>query len=299
MLAGLGTILATGKNLRATAAENQSPNGKPFNLKYAFHPGQFRANAGDDIIDQIKWAYEQGFRAMEDNGMSGRTPALQEKIGQTLRDRQMEMGVFVGHAIDWQKPLLTTGDPEIRKTFLQHIKNNVEVAQRCGAKWMVVVPGLMSYNRDLAYQKAIVLDQLREAVAILEPHKLGILLETLNFRDHPSQVLPDVANIYSMVKSVNSPYCKIQFDIYHVQIQTGNLIPNIDLSWDETAYFQIGDNPGRKEPTTGEINYKNVFKHLYNKGYKGVLGMEHGTSGAGKEGELALIQAYREVDSFL
>jgi len=51
-------------------------------------------------------------------------------------------------------------------------------------------------------------------------------------------------------------------------------------------------------PTTGEINYKNVFKFIYEKGFKGVVGMEHGNSEPGIEGERKLIKAYREVDSF-
>ena len=99
-------------------------------------------------------------------------------------------------------------------------------------------------------------------------------------------------------KAVNSPSCKILFDIYHLQKTEGNIIRNIDLTWDEIAYFQIGDNPGRKEPTTGEINYKNIFKHIHSKGYHGVLGMEHGNSIGGKEGELAVIEAYRDSDDF-
>ena len=72
----------------------------------------------------------------------------------------------------------------------------------------------------------------------------------------------------------------------------------MDLAWSEIGYFQIGDNPGRNEPTTGEVNYHNVFKHLHDKGYRGVLGMEHGNSKPGKDGERALIDAYRACDSF-
>ena len=70
------------------------------------------------------------------------------------------------------------------------------------------------------------------------------------------------------------------------------------MAWEEIAYFQVGDNPGRKEPTTGEINYLNIFKHLHAKGFKGIIGMEHGNSKPGKEGEKAVIRAYRECDSF-
>ena len=84
-----------------------------------------------------------------------------------------------------------------------------------------------------------------------------------------------------------------------MQRNEGKIIANIDRTWEEIGYFQIGDNPGRKEPTTGEMNYKNIFKHIYNKGYRGIMGMEHGNSIKGTAGELALIKAYRESDAFL
>jgi hydroxypyruvate isomerase len=83
-----------------------------------------------------------------------------------------------------------------------------------------------------------------------------------------------------------------------MQKNEGHIIYNIDQTWDEIPYFQIGDNPGRKEPTSGEMNYKNIFKHIHSRGYTGILGMEHGNAAPGKEGERALINAYREVDGF-
>jgi hydroxypyruvate isomerase len=101
---------------------------------------------------------------------------------------------------------------------------------------------------------------------------------------------------YEICKAVDSPACKILYDIYHQQIQEGNLIPNIEACWDEIAYFQIGDNPGRKEPGTGEIHYANVFKAIQQGGFDGILGMEHGNSLPGKAGERAVIEAYRKVD---
>lgn len=297
-----GAAAVTGASAMAGKNEKRISrigNAEPvFRMNYAIHAGMFRNHAGDDFIDQIKFAHTQGFRSIEDNGMRGREKAYQERIGAALKELGMTMGVFVAHDIDWQKPSLTTNDKAIREKFLTQIKESVDVAKRCGSKWMVVVPGLLNYNMHIAYQKTNVMETLRRAADILAPHDLTLVLEPLNFRDHPSQVLPDIPNIYEMVKSVNSPACKMLFDVYHVQIHSGNLIPNIDLSWDETVYVQLGDNPGRKEPTTGEINYKNIFKHLSAKGYKGLLGMEHGNSIPGKEGEVALIKAYREVDSF-
>ena len=77
-----------------------------------------------------------------------------------------------------------------------------------------------------------------------------------------------------------------------------DLIPNIIAAWDYIGHYHLGDTPGRKEPTTGEINYRSIFKFLHEKGFNGVLGMEHGKSKGGKEGELALLHAYRWCDAF-
>jgi len=116
--------------------------------------------------------------------------------------------------------------------------------------------------------------------------------------DTPDLFLRTADQNYALCKAINSPSCKILFDMYHIQRNEGNIIRNIDLTYSEIGYFQIGNNPGRKEPTTGEMDYRNIFKHIYEKGYKGILGMEHGTSQPGKEGEFALIKAYRDSDNF-
>jgi hydroxypyruvate isomerase len=123
-----------------------------------------------------------------------------------------------------------------------------------------------------------------------------MVLEPLNYRDHPSLFLNKMAQGFEICRAVNSPSCKILMDMYHQQIHEGNLIPNMDASYSEIAYFQIGDNPGRKEPLSGEINYQNIFRHIKKKGFTGVLGMEHGNSQGGKEGERKLIDAYRWCD---
>ncbi|HLP94404.1 MAG TPA: TIM barrel protein [Saprospiraceae bacterium] len=296
------------QNILAGAALGLSPltlaampeqDTKPsFKLRYAPHDGMFRHSGGEDILDQLRFMAEQGFTAFEDNGMSGRSVEQQEKMGKLMEKLGISMGVFVAHKIYWNEPNLASGKADKRAEFLADIKNAVEVAKRCGATWMTVVPGHLDLRLNKDYQTANVVESLKQASAILEPHGLVMVLEPLNFRDHPGLFLTDISQAYTICKAVDSPSCKILYDIYHAQIQHGNLIPNIDLAWDETAYFQIGDNPGRKEPTTGEINYKNIFKHLFNKGYKGILGMEHGNAREGKDGETALISAYHEVDSF-
>jgi hydroxypyruvate isomerase len=295
-LAGAAIISSS---LALRAGDNQvSYADKPFNLNYAIHDGMFANNAGKDFTDQIKFAHDQGFRSIEDNGMMSRTPQEQERIGKTLDALGMKMGVFVITSDSWHwKTSLTTGKAEWTEKMIRDCKEAVEVAKRCRAKWATVVPG--NFERSLSHdmQTANVIDALRRGAEILEPNGLVMVLEPLS--DNPDLFLRHSNQAYMICKAVKSPSCKILFDMYHMQRNEGSIIDNIDRCWDEIGYLQIGDNPGRNEPTTGEMNYRNIFKHIYKKGYKGILGMEHGISQKGKEGEAALIKAYRESDAFL
>lgn len=278
--------------------EEQALDKKPFRMKYAPHFGMFHNSAGPDPVDQLKFAADVGFRAWEDNGMRGRPVAEQERIAKAMRDLGIAMGVFVANDIDWSSPTLTTGQAQHVDRFVQNCRESVAVAKRVGAKWMTVVPGVVQPRLEMGYQTANVVEALRRGAEIFEKEDLVMVLEPLNYRDHPNLFLTKIAQAFLICRAVNSPACKILFDIYHQQIQEGNLIPNMDAAWSEIAYFQIGDNPGRNEPTTGEVNYRRVFAHIHAKGFDGILGMEHGNARPGKEGEIALIEAYRQCDAF-
>jgi len=279
------------------AALGQKKKGQKFQLKYAPHFGMFRNHAQSDI-DQLKFAADEGFTAWEDNGMSGRPVAEQEKLASAMSANGLTMGVFVVNLGTAWDITLTSGKQEPLDKFLGECKVAVECAKRVNAKWMTVVPGLVDPQLDNGYQTANVIEALRRAAAIFEPHGLVMVLEALNYRDHPNLFLNKIAQGYMICRAVNSPSCKLLFDCYHQQIHEGNLIPNANAAWSEIGYFQMGDNPGRREPLTGEINYRNVFKNIAKKGYTGVLGMEHGIEGAGKEGERQLINRYRWCDDF-
>jgi hydroxypyruvate isomerase len=229
--------------------------------------------------------------------MMGRDVALQTKIGDTLARHSMTMGVFVIDKGGNMANTLAAGKKEYVDIFLEGCRKAVDVAKRVNAKWMTVVPGAYERNLPIGIQNANVIEALRRGAEILEPHGLVMVLEPLS--DSPDLHLQTSEQTYLICKGVNSPSCKILYDIYHMQKNEGNLIHNMNLTWEEIAYIQIGDNPGRKEPTTGEINYKNIFKYLHEKGFKGVLGMEHGNSRPNREGDLAVINAYKEVDNFL
>jgi hydroxypyruvate isomerase len=293
-MTGVASVTALSSFTASQAAS--VPAAKPFKLNFAPHDGMFKNHAGADFTDQIKWMNDQGFKGIEDNGMLGRSVADQEKIGKLLSSLGMTMGVFVVEGGDNWKTSLTTGKQEFIDNFVKTCKASVETAKRVNAKWMTVVPGFYEHNLPLDIQTANVIEALRRGAEIFEPHGLIMVLEPLS--DTPELFLRGADQSYMICKSVKSPACKILYDIYHMQRNDGNLINTIERCWSEIAYFQIGDNPGRNEPTTGEINYKNIFKYVYNKGYRGVWGMEHGNAKKEKEGELAVIAAYRESEAF-
>ena len=302
------TLAASALGAVGTAATAMTPEKAPFKLNYAPGFRHFRNSAGEDPIDQIKFMHDNGFRAIEDNGMMGRDPFLQSKIGNELARLDMTMGVFVlGFGMDSYmftcnqtgEKMRDTPDPEAVRTFIKETcLKGIETQKRVKAQWATVVLGADNPNLDYDYQFSNVVDNLKYACEWLEPSGLIMVLEPLNFMNHPGVFLKTVPQAYAICKAVNHPCCKILNDLYHSQIEKGNLINDLDRAWDETAYIQVGDVPGRNEPTTGEINYLNVFRHLHRKGFKGIVGMEHGISIKGIEGEKRLIQAYREVDAF-
>jgi hydroxypyruvate isomerase len=294
---GAAALSAAGPGISPASAQTTTPKKGRFKLKYAPSFGQFKSHAGNDLVAQIQFAADEGFGAMFDNGIMGRPVAEQELIARELAKRDMILGPFVLYA-DFKAKSYVTRDKEARTMLVEKMKQGVETSKRVNCPWALVVPG--RYDESLAweYQTANVVDNLRACMEVCEPAALILVLEPLNPKDHPGLFLTRIPQAFELCRAVASPSCKILNDMYHQQITEGNLIPNIEMAWDELAAFHIGDNPGRKEPNTGEINYKNIFKYIYQKGYQGALCMEHGHSLEGKQGERAVIEAYRACDSY-
>ncbi|KPH62587.1 TIM barrel protein [Novosphingobium sp. ST904] len=281
----------------SAAAGTGGSNAAHFSLGYAPHEGSFASRGG--LLEQIAFAADQGFRAWEDNEARKRPVEQQEAMARALSQRGMTMGVFVASMPKWAdfRPVLGSNDEADRDAFLADIRTSVEVAKRLGARHMTVVTGFMDRKVPEAIQTGRIIDCMRRAGDIVAPHGLTLVMEPLNTRtNHPGVFMQSIAQGYAVARGADSPGVKILADIYHEQIQSGNLIPTLDACWAEIGYIQFGDNPGRKEPGTGEINFANIVRWLRAHSYTGVIGMEHGNSVAGREGEDRLIAAYRAID---
>lgn len=287
------TVGANGDSPAAPDARARSA----FKLSYAPHEGMFKEHAGPDLVHQIEFMAAQGFKAFEDNDLMSRPVEMQARVGATLARLNMTMGVFVLDSGDLWGPSLTTGKSEFRERFLATCRRSIEVAARVGARWVTVVPGHFERKLPLGIQTGHVVDTLRAGADILAPHGLIMVIEPLS--DTPEFFLRTSDQAYAICRAVDSPACKLLYDIYHMQRNEGDLIRHIDLAWSEIAYFQIGDNPGRCEPGTGEMNYGKVLAQVHARGYRGVFGMEHRNSLPGRAGEQAVMDAYARLDASL
>ncbi|MEG3088899.1 hydroxypyruvate isomerase family protein [Sphingomonas sp. PB4P5] len=282
----------------ALVAQRRGGNPARFSLGYAPHEGSFASRGG--LIEQIAFAADQGFTAWEDNEAAARPVGEQARMAKALAERGMTMGVFVASMPKWAKsrPLLGADDGAEREEFLADIRGSIAVAKRLNATRMTVVTGFMDPKLPVDIQTARVIDVMRRAGDIVAPHGIAMVMEPLNTRtNHPGVYMQTIAQGFAVARGVDSPAVKILADLYHEQIQSGNLIATLDTCWSEIGYLQFGDNPGRNEPSTGEINYASIVKWLRAKRYAGVIGMEHGNSIAGRAGEERLIAAYRAIDA--
>jgi len=295
--AAAGAAALTVAPLGRAAARGGAAKAAPFKLNYAPVLGMFEASAGKDPLDQLRYLADQGFSAWFDNGLMGRKPAEQEALAKESQRLGLTIGPFVVYA-DFSVESFVIKDKTVLEMLEGRFKTAVETGRRTGCQWTLAVPGRYDQRLDWDYQTANVVENLKRMAAICEPSGLVIVLEPLNPKDHPGLFLTKMAQAYQISKAVGSPSVKILDDMYHQQITEGNIIPNIDACWDELASFHVGDSPGRREPGTGEMNYRNIFKHIHDKGYTGVLCLEHGLSRKGLEGEKALLAAYRDADNF-
>jgi hydroxypyruvate isomerase len=291
---------AQGQTAPAPRPAASSGAKRTFKLKYAPHIGMFKNSAGEGVLDQLRFMADNGFTAFEDNGMMTRPVDEQQQMGDLMAKLGITMGVFVVDTGGNGNMRFTTGKPENRDLFVKACEAAVDVAKRVNAKWMTVVPGNFERSLPIGIQTGNVIDVLRGGADIFAKHNLTMVLEPLS--DTPDLFLRTSDQTYAICRAVGSPGCKILFDMYHMQRNEGAIIPHIDWAWDEIGYFQIGDVPGRKEPTSGEMNYKKIFEHIHEKsaatGREFVLGMEHGNAFPGKEGEQKLIEAYVWSDAY-
>jgi hydroxypyruvate isomerase len=293
-LPGAATALSAAFAPRAGAA----PAPYSYKLRYAPHIDMGGWHGRKLTPEQQLEVYAQwGFRAFEFNGLPRFEPAQIESLRRKMDDLKMAMGVMVVNRGGWKG--LAMCDKQFHADFLADVGKAAEIHKIAGNECATVTAGLQVPNLSFTEQTRNCIDALKRAAEIVEKSKLVLVLEPLNIRvDHAGYFVVFSDHAAEIISAVNHPQVKILFDCYHQQISEGNLINHLRKYWDLIGYFQVGDVPGRREPFTGEVNWQNVFRAIYDKGYKGILGMEHGLSAPGEAGLVKCFEAYRKADSW-
>lgn len=293
--AGLTAAFATPSAMAGAQPSPAQAQTRRYHLRYA--PRLDFLSDELSIPERLELFAEHGFDATEYNSLMRHPLSEVEEIRKKLDSLGMQMGIFVANPGGWRTSGLC--DAAERSNFLDEIQKAVEYHEVIGNRFCTVITGPEKLHISRSRQKENVIEGLKRAGEILEPTDLTLVVEPLNILvNHPGYFLVYSPEAGDIMAAVGSIHVRILFDIYHQQISEGNLINNIRTYYPFIGYFQAGDVPGRQEPGTGEINWKNVFKAIHDLGYRGIVGMEHGLSRPGKAGLLKCFEEYRKADAW-
>jgi hydroxypyruvate isomerase len=186
-------------------------------------------------------------------------------------------------------------DPKNHDKFLKEVEASCAVAKKLRCRKMTVVGGNDQRGMTQEQMHQNIIDALRRAASIAEAHQVMLILEPMNVRvDHKGHCLYGSPPAVRICREVNSPYVKINWDLYHMQISEGDLCGHLREGFDQLGYLQLADHPGRNEPGTGEVHYNRVLKEAYDLGYRDYVGLELRP----KSTELAAARAVAAADTW-
>lgn len=234
---------------------------------------------GSDWYEKYRLGAKYGFKGVEELGWLGvdldKAKKVIDETGvvstaliiQSRNDENNRLTAW-SHGMVWE---------DSRAAFIESFRETVDVAKKLGVPNIIATTGNERSDVPREKQFEICVETLREMTNIAEEIGIMIVLEPLNVLvDHGGYFLVTTEDAVRMIKAVDSPKCKMLFDIYHQQISEGNVIRNITNNIGYIGHFHIADNPGRKQPGTGELNYINILSAIRDTGYDGWLAFECG-----------------------
>ncbi|OCG00350.1 hydroxypyruvate isomerase family protein [Gilliamella sp. wkB112] len=227
------------------------------------------------FIERIVAAKKDGFEYIEFWGWPDKNI---DEIKKIVQEVNIGISGFNGDAE------LSLIDPEQKKDYLAYLSASIEVAKKLGSKAITIHSNGLGdqgividdyINLSTTVKTCAMFDTLLTCAELAEKNNIQMNLEPLNIKhDHVGNYLATTKMAAEMTRLINSPKLKVLYDIYHMQINEGDICVNLSEFIDQIGHIHVADNPGRHEPGTGEINYKFVFEYLEKIGYKGIIGYE-------------------------
>ncbi len=217
--------------------------------------------------DRIRAASRLGYPAVEFWPWRGKNL---EEIARACEETGVEVAQFTAWGF-------TPGmnDPKNHDRLEKEIAASIEAAKKVKARKMTVIAGNDQPGMTQQQMHENVIIGLKRVAPLAEDANVMLILEPMNIRvDHKGHCLYGSPDAVRICREVDSPMVKINWDLYHMQITEGDLCRRLREGWDQVGYLQLADNPGRREPGTGEVQYSRVFKEAWNLGYRDYVGLE-------------------------
>ncbi|MCX6984002.1 MAG: TIM barrel protein [Lentisphaerae bacterium] len=173
--------------------------------------------------------------------------------------------------------------PHRGEYFRQSFETALDAAEQLHCKRLNVLFGNRVTNLPLEAQMDCAIKNLQWALPLAEKAGIILLLEPLSGMVAPTCMLQSTETAMRVIRTLNHPHLKLQYDFFHAQINEGNLIRTMTVNFDYIGHIQIADAPDRHEPGTGEINYKTILAKLIDLNYRGFIGLEYAPSGSSLE----------------
>ena len=280
--------------------------GKPvWNLRYASHLGYlslemplFKASVGGlDPIAHIRFAAELGLAGVIDPLALMRTAEEQSRIGDALVRHGLEGGTILYAPPDIAiSPLWGRSDETSSERIEGHLQDAFEAARRANSNKIVIVSGCDdALPRPVQYAAAI--RNLRRAGEMAMRADMLLCVEGISAKTIPGMLFGSLLDTYMVVNAVDCPAVRLVFDTAHVQSADGDLIANLERVWDAVGIVQICDSPGRVEPGQGEINMAGILKRIHDRGYCGLVELEHDWASPGIDAERGYLETLQQMDA--
>ena len=197
------------------------------------------------------------------------------RVKKLTRSFRLGMDVLIATP-DWQKRPVSMVDPAQRDNFLADMRRAITVAHQLEITQILLMSGNAIAGRTHEEQYASLLEGCKRAGDLVAAANLTAIVEPLNsLVNHKGFFLTTCVEGAKLIRQVDNPHVRLLFDIYHEQVQEGNVIRTLSEAADIVAVFHVADNPGRNDPGTGEMNYQNIYKAIQKTGYSGYVAMEY------------------------
>lgn len=243
-----------------------------------------------DFPDRFAAAAKDGFSAVEYLEPYA-YPA--DEIAALLQKHNLVQGLFNLPVGDWDKGERGIAClPDRIEEFKAGVDKAIAYAKTLECKKVNCLTGISMSGTTADTAEVTLINNLKYAAAELADTGIMLVFEPINTKDIPGYFVSNTDHAERILNAVGSDNLFIQYDIYHMQIMQGDLIPTYERLKDKIGHIQIADNPGRHEPGTGEINYTNVLSALDQLGYSGHVGCEYKPK-AGTTAGLAWMKPYK------